>query len=744
MLGFRALLCQLIMWALLLSVTACGDKPIGAEDPTTTLDAVETLGVVAGPSEAAMLLADGFDAELRKHFMQRLRQKIAERQDAQRRERIDARQAELDRYEAERAQGLKPRKPERLRINIDEQWAVIVPSIKHGALLADLYEKSSPDERVFIDADAKLTQKAKAVLGALATVDEHALEPDDALVTRFEDLAKRLERMQAASETWELVLSQAEKKALALAFDAELKAAQDDKAATREKNVPSVGLAAQDSLLKLPVDKAYEALWARISQPNALVIERAYAAYTRYTERLEQIENFAWALEWSMADAYLSHAERIKFGNLEKYSPEELQSYAKEDSPSVIHPKYYDVIIEGRLREDFLAFSAEEQSAEAHLKSLIPQHPQYAKLQAVRERYRNIVKAGGWSQLKADNMNKGGTAPLVGLLKRRLEAEGYVVGNTSDLFDDALVDAIKAYQRHHQFEETGKVDDGFWRSLNVSAEMRLAEIEANIRRWHWTMYEARERYIYINIPSFEVELWDAGKRVAVHKTVVGSSGRFCNARTREWELMNATVLMHARMTFLVFNPYWNVPPRIEVDEYQPKMAQDPKWLEKSEFEYHSPKGGGRVLRQRPGPTNALGKVKLIFPNRHNIYLHDTPNQDIFGYPIRAFSHGCIRVEGAFDFAQRVLELDGQWDKARVERFFVERGEHAVELKTAIDVFIEYHTVSVDDEGMPNFLADVYRIIKDAIEPPSALDRRCDPSVDRTSNFRTGGAADGGP
>ena len=175
-----------------------------------------------------------------------------------------------------------------------------------------------------------------------------------------------------------------------------------------------------------------------------------------------------------------------------------------------------------------------------------------------------------------------------------------------------------------------------------------------------------------------------------------------------------------------------------------KMAADPKWLENSDFEYYTPKGGGRVLRQKPGENNALGKVKLIFPNRHNTYLHDTPKQAMFSYPVRAFSHGCIRVENAMEFAKAVLKVDGQLDESRIARFYTEKGEHPVDLNQPIDVFIEYHTVTADDEGNAYFLADVYRLIKDEMQPPTEQQRRCDPTVDKTSTFRSGGSDDSGP
>ena len=669
-----------------------------------------------------------FGELLRKMARTRIEEEIVAQGVAARERATKARDEANAKYEAARAQGQKVKAPERPKLPHDDTLQSFFPACLYNNLLAELYDvEHEAVSQHFVSETGELTVAGKLVLEAISRADDHALDAADFAPDKLvEAVAKYGKFAEAASRFDGLSLN-----------DHELESVE--RALKRDQALNASFLAGESG---------HAALFDVLVKFDTSPVPRFAAAYETWKARQRFIVKYREQLEFALANALLVWANQMKLGNITKFSKEELDRYTTEDNPNDIHPKYFDEIIEGRLGVYFNEFIAQtdEVSVRAKLDELVPKHFQYGRLQRAREQYREIVSKGGWSEVPADNMNAGGRAPLVKALKKRLAAEGYFGGNVEDdLFDAELTKAITAYQTHHQLDVTGAVGPVFWRSLNVSAEQRLAEIEENIRRWHRAMFVPRDRFIYINIPSFTVELWDQGKLIDRHNVIVGNSTRTCNTRTREWEYMNATRLMHARMTYIVFNPYWNVPPRIEVDEYQKRMAEDPKWLEQSDFEYYTPKGGGRVLRQKPGPNNALGKVKLIFPNRYNIYLHDTPKQEMFSYSVRAFSHGCMRVQKAMDFAESVLKLDGQWDKKAVDKYFSTKGEHAVDLLNPIDVFIEYNTVTVDEEGKAYFLADVYKIIRDQIHPPTALERACDPSVDKVSNFRSGGAAgDTGP
>lgn len=652
----------------------------------------------------------------------RAAQKLAQDQADKREGLMAARSHAEEMFQAAKARKEKVKPVPRATLQIDKSIAELLPEIRYNSLIAEYYAIESGPRKAFFVRDGQLTPQADALLKALDHVDDHALDMADYDPEKIRLAAQRLNNMRDSLQ----------KNAQFNPFEIEAISR------TLDENSEALG--------QLEGDAQIDAILGILCDFDKTPVPRAAALCARTYEHLRDIAELEDALEFALADAWFVYAREMKLGNLEKFSDEERQQYTTEDNPNEIHPKYHDRIVETRLAAAMQEYQTlgDEGAASAWLGNLVPKHEQYAKLQQVREKYRQLVADGGWAVVPPDRMFAGGHAPLVKNLKERLAKEGYYNGTVNDLFDRALTDSIKKYQKHHQLEETGEVGEVFWRSLNVPADQRLAEIEVNIRRWHKTLFEASDTYVYINIPSFSVEFWADGEHKSTHRAVVGSSTKICNTRTQEWELMNSTRLMHSRLTYLVYNPYWNVPPRIEVDEFWPKINADPKWLATTDYEYFTPKGGGRVLRQKPGENNALGRVKLIFPNRYNIYLHDTPKQGMFNYPVRAFSHGCIRVEGATKFAKAVLEHDGQWDKKMVDRFLKSQTEHPIDLKTPIDVFIEYHTVTVDDAGEPYFLADIYKIIKNEIDPPTALERRCNPATDRTSSYRSGAGEDSGP
>lgn len=676
-------------------------------------------------SDVAVRIAKDFAAEIANNAVRLLDEEAENNRQALQ---LKRKQAE-DAYQAAKERKERPKPVPRAKLQIIDKHASLFPQIRYNSLIAEFYAVENAPRKSYFVKDGKLTDLSESLLNVLERVDEHALNIEDYAPDRLRAEAEHLARMRAALDSG-ADLNSFEIETISRAMDA----------APGWIYAPSEKFESLDELSRRKASAQWLCDDEHTPVPRAAAMCKKAVDYGREIRLLED------ALEYALADAWMAYTAELKFGNLEKFTDEEREQYSSEDNPNEIHPKYHERIIETRLAAALTEFVklSDRDAADDYLQKLIPHHEQYAKLQVQRERYRKIIEDGGWAVVPPDRMFAGGHAPLVKNLKSRLAAEGYYKGTIDDAFDAPLTEAVKKYQKYHQLEETGEVGEVFWRSLNVPATQRLAEIEVNIRRWHKTLFEPSNRYVYINIPSFTVELWNDNKHISTHKVVVGSSTKICNTRTHEWELMNSTHLMHAHLTYIVFNPYWNVPPRIEVDEFLPKMAADPKWLANSDFEYVTPRGGGRVLRQKPGENNSLGKVKLIFPNRYNVYLHDTPKQGMFEYPVRAFSHGCMRVEKAMDFAREVLEVDEQWDKKEVDHYFQQKGEHAVDLKTPLDVFIEYHTVTVDDEDQPYFLADVYKIIRDEITPPTAVQRRCDPAVDRTSQFRSGGSDDSGP
>lgn len=367
------------------------------------------------------------------------------------------------------------------------------------------------------------------------------------------------------------------------------------------------------------------------------------------------------------------------------------------------------------------------QNVETLVNALYPPHPAYKKLMDARSRYAALPD---WEQVSAMTLKKGRSNKGIPTLKRRLAAEGYYHGdiseNASDIYDDETRAAVKFYHESHQLaldEEKG-IQKSFWESLNTTRAKRIEQIDENLRRWHKTQIIESPYYIFINVPDFHGEVWRDGEMVYRFPIVTGNAKRACDPQTKQWKFINATPLMHARMLYIEYNPYWNVPPRIEQEEYIEKINADPNWLTEHGFEYYTDKGH-TVLRQLPSEKNALGRVKFIFPNPHSTFLHDSPQKGLFRYPIRAFSHGCMRVWEPLELAKRLLKYDGQWyDK--IEEEIEDLQTRRIVLKNRFDVFIDYFNVRVDDDGIVYFLADPYRYIRYALTPPKPKELECKP------------------
>ncbi len=385
------------------------------------------------------------------------------------------------------------------------------------------------------------------------------------------------------------------------------------------------------------------------------------------------------------------------------------------------------------------------------VEALYPPHPAYKQLMEARKKYASLEdwKDIPQTQLKYNRENKS-----VPALRARLALEGFYTGDVSEealkapeanIYDEEIKSAVHLYHDAHQlqYDENKGIMKSFWESLNTPRKKRVAQIDENLRRWHNTHIIKSPYYIFINVPDFHGEVWRDGQRTYRFPVVTGNAKKGCSSETKTYYYMNATPLMHARMLYIEYNPYWIVPPRIEQEDYIEKINADPNWLMEHGFEYYTEKGH-TVLRQLPSEKNALGRVKFIFPNPHSTFLHDSPQKHLFKYPIRAFSHGCMRVWEPLKLAKLLLQYDGQWYddlEKEIDGIDAKTGKKAKAadgtdkpleprrfiLKTRFDVFIDYFTVRVDDDGIVYFLADPYRYVKDALEPPSAKSQKCVPN-----------------
>jgi murein L,D-transpeptidase YcbB/YkuD len=360
------------------------------------------------------------------------------------------------------------------------------------------------------------------------------------------------------------------------------------------------------------------------------------------------------------------------------------------------------------------------------LASLEPPDPQYRRLLDVLRRYRELQRSETTAPAPLDDdevIRPGDRVAdlrrLVELLTRLgdLERAHPIVrrvrrSRAEDvmLYDAEVVDAVKRFQRRHGLVPDGEIGAGTLRRLSIPLERRVRQIELALERWRSTPRQLERPVIVVNLPEFRLRAFDEAGQVAfTTKVVVGRAGG------------HQTPLFADRMRTVVFRPSWYVPASLARREIVPELEKDPERLAREGYQILGASGrdldpdiladlrsGALRLRQRPGPGNALGPVKFVFPNRWNVYLHGTPKTSGFARARRDLSHGCIRVADPIGLAEWVLRDHPDWDRKRIlDAVALDQRERAVTLDAPLSVQLAYHTVVVDENGEVLFLDDLY-------------------------------------
>lgn len=345
-----------------------------------------------------------------------------------------------------------------------------------------------------------------------------------------------------------------------------------------------------------------------------------------------------------------------------------------------------------------------------------PRGAQYAQLIAARARYRAIVEGGGFVKVPdLGRVKRTGSHKQIPALRARLAQEGYAPAPADpkrpQVFDNPLAQALIDYQQAHMERPKAQVDRRTRQLFAISASEKLARIDAALEAWRQALPRP-DYFVQVNIPDYHVEVWKAGKRLDRIRVVVGNAKR----ERKEGKLVrpNATPVMHAEIQHIVYNPYWNIPQRILEEEVidealrEEDNAAQVAWLEDQGYEVVRPGTRWQMVRQLPGPKNPLGQVKILFPNAHDVYLHDTPAKALFQNPVRAYSHGCMRVHQPLRLAQTLLEQDGQFDADNVRRWLKQDEPETVTLRNRVPIYVEYIPVRVDEGARTWFLRDVYK------------------------------------
>jgi murein L,D-transpeptidase YcbB/YkuD len=349
------------------------------------------------------------------------------------------------------------------------------------------------------------------------------------------------------------------------------------------------------------------------------------------------------------------------------------------------------------------------------LAELAPAHAGYRALKAALVQSRALAARGGWPAVpEGPPLKPGDRNPRVAALRARLEASGDLPPAAPaapgaapaatvdrDLFDATLQEALRRFQNRHGLDADGAAGKGTLAALAVPAERRVRQIEINLDRWRWLPRDLGERYIIVNIAGFQLDLIEGGAPALSMRVVAGKP-------------TSRTPMFSGTMTNIVLNPYWNPPPGIVKNEILPHISRDAGYAEREGFEVTG--SGSRVeVRQKPGPKNALGKVKFLFPNRFDVYLHDTPSRSLFSRTVRSFSHGCIRLEKPVELAEYLLKDDPAWTPQRIAAALAKGREQWVSVPRPLPVHLVYWTAWVDDAGTAQFRDDLYGRDKPLLE-----------------------------
>jgi murein L,D-transpeptidase YcbB/YkuD len=418
-----------------------------------------------------------------------------------------------------------------------------------------------------------------------------------------------------------------------------------------------------------------------------------------------------------LTDSLIRLGYHQRFGKVNPYSLDPNWNFRRE--------------LNGRNPATAIQEAIDSDSLAAYLKEVFPRGWVYTKLREGFARYRQIAANGGWPEIPdGPTLRPGAADPRLATLMRRLAISGDMdnMQNVAPVtgYDDALQDGVRHFQERHGLDADAIIGPATINALNVSAEQRVKQLEISLERARWVLDDISDDFILVNIAGFRAYLMRDREVVWETKVQVGKT-------------YHQSPVFRDEMKYLVFNPTWTVPYSIASKEMLPNIQADPEYFQKRDFDVKDRNGDlidpttvdwssvtrrnfGYTLVQRPGPNNALGRVKFIFPNEHAVYLHDTPSKYLFSKAERAFSHGCIRVENPYEFAELLLGPD--WDQDKIAATLDSKEIKTVSLPKPLPVLLMYWTAVVSKDDEVFFYNDVYQRdqnVADALDEPFRIE-----------------------
>jgi murein L,D-transpeptidase YcbB/YkuD len=486
-----------------------------------------------------------------------------------------------------------------------------------------------------------------------------------------------------------------------------------------------------DLLRDLYQANAYRPLWGAVSVQalaralDGLVDDGLAPQDHRFPELAGQLQAPALAalsgrraveVDVLLSEAFLRAAYQLYFGKVDPQRLDPNINFLRVEPGERVVSRLLGAIREGLIDEVF--------------DWARPQGPAYRRLVAGLRLYRNYAEAGGWPMLPpGPTLRVGDVDAGVPVLRARLAVTGDLAGGSEEgdaaagqRFDAELARAVRGFQRRHGLDVDGAVGPATRAALNVPVARRIDQIRVNLERLRWILHEAYDEYLAVDIAGFQAYWIDQGVVKWQAQVQVGSE-------------YTQTPVFAGTMTYLDFNPTWTIPPGIMRRTVIPSVKRNPDYLRErgyqlltldgrevdpSTIDFASLKGFPFMVRQPPGPDNALGQVKFMFPNPHFVFLHDTNHRELFDRTRRTFSSGCIRVRDPFVLAETLLSRQG-WDRERIDRLVASGKTTRVPLEKPLRIFIAYFTARVPpaQQGV-HFREDVYgrdAAVLDALDGP---------------------------
>jgi L,D-transpeptidase YcbB len=348
-------------------------------------------------------------------------------------------------------------------------------------------------------------------------------------------------------------------------------------------------------------------------------------------------------------------------------------------------------------------------------KTYEPVNLYYSKLKEKLRLYRDIQKKGGFPIIKSDQefLTKTESDSTILQVKKRLVLSGDLkINDNNVIYTMPLVKAISNFQQRVGLPENGELNFKTLAEMNKTVDFRIKQMLVNLERLRWVPVEIENDYLLVNIPEYKLHVFENKKLLWETNVVVGKAAK-------------QTSIFKGSISRIILNPYWNIPNSIINHEILPKLKRNRNYLSKNNMEVVSNDGKvinaatinwnnyskniPFIIRQKPGNDNSLGKMKFLFPNSFNIYLHDTPSKELFDRNKRDFSHGCIRVENPKKLAMYLLRNDKTWSQEKVDDVLKTTTETGISIKPNIPVYITYFTAWVDVNGNLNFRDDIYNL-----------------------------------